>query len=181
VICHRCGKKPAQVQYTQVVGGQKQSWWLCPDCAREEGLQVVGSEPMPTPPPSTWTGAPSPRIEQPRRCPSCGCDLDAIRRSGRVGCGECYETFRDHLDALLRRVHQATEHRPQAGGRDHRSRLRRMLETLRRELQDTIRREEFERAAALRDEIRRYEGELEALRDGRTPRGLDPSNEGEER
>jgi protein-arginine kinase activator protein McsA len=41
--------------------------------------------------------------------------------------------------------------------------LERILESLRRELSESVRREEFERAASIRDEIRRYEKEKAEL------------------
>jgi len=39
----------------------------------------------------------------------------------------------------------------------------RILESLRRELSEAVRREEFERAASIRDEVRRYEKEKAEL------------------
>jgi protein arginine kinase activator len=96
-------------------------------------------------------------------CRECGLTLELFRESGRVGCSNCYEVFREVLDPLLRRVHHATEHSPPKGGQDAESRLRRVLATLRRELLEAVRREEFERAASLRDEIRRYEEESRGL------------------
>lgn len=163
MICQRCQEQTARVQYTEVIGGRKKVEWLCPQCAREKGITVEissgaqkpGDEPSPQRPPA----GESPELH----CPHCGLDLARFRERGRVGCATCYETFEELLEPLLRRVHHATEHAPREGGRDARSRLRRVMDTLRRELHEAVRREEFERAASLRDEIRRYEDETRRL------------------
>ncbi|HKI85027.1 MAG TPA: UvrB/UvrC motif-containing protein, partial [Candidatus Krumholzibacteria bacterium] len=97
------------------------------------------------------------------KCPECGTDGETLRRTGLLGCPNCYEVFRRQLEPLLRSVHHAVDHNPRSERDDPVSRLERVLESLRRELSESVRREEFERAASIRDEIRRYEKEKAEL------------------
>ena len=43
-------------------------------------------------------------------CPSCGMTLAEFRSKGRLGCPQDYEVFREHLDPLLVRMHNAAAH-----------------------------------------------------------------------
>lgn len=163
MICQHCHEQPAQLQYTEVVSGTKKVEWLCTRCAESRGISIhLEQAPSPHPSPTV----PSVRVREADAhlaCPECGLGVELFRESGRVGCPRCYDVFRELLDSLLRRVHHATEHSPQEGGQDAHGRLRRVLGTLRRQLSESVRLEEFERAASLRDEIRAYEEELHSL------------------
>ena len=173
MLCESCGQN-AQLNYTEVVGGEKQSRPLCTDCARQRGLYLdadfePGAPPPPAPPSiqltqvtATFTSVPlaaGPDLAPaaPRRCQGCGTNLVSLRKTGRVGCPECYDTFREHLEPLLRRVHGKVRHcdatTPEPRVESGEQRLRRARQ-LQRELTEAIHCEDFERAAHLRDEIR---------------------------
>jgi protein arginine kinase activator len=109
LICQACKLVEASVQFTEVVGEQKRSTWLCNECAQTRGLFVAVSPGSPSGPPEATAAADASQALASRRC-VCGTSLVSIRRSGRVGCAECYETFADVLAPLLRRVHGRTEH-----------------------------------------------------------------------
>ena len=159
--CQQCGIEPAKVQYTEVIAGHKAMEWLCVACATERGLVLIHAEQDPELPSS-----PAPLRPEALQlsCPSCSTTLAAVRRSGRLGCAQCYQVFWEHLEPLIRRVHGTSSHSHDDTTFDAQSRLQRILDGLRRELHDAVRREEFERAAALRDEIERHEVELAAER-----------------
>ena len=96
----------------------------------------------------------------PGACPSCGLTLQDFKRTGRLGCAACYSEFDHHLRGLLRRLHGGTQHTGKVflgTGTRQTNRVARIT-TLRRGLQSAIDAEDFERAAALRDQIRRLEG-----------------------
>lgn len=82
---------------------------------------------------------------------------------GRFGCSSCYKYFNDRLDPLFKRVHGNTVHvgkvPKRTGGHIQ---VKRKLDDLRRELQYRILQEEFEEAAALRDQIRELEKNISA-------------------
>jgi protein arginine kinase activator len=94
-----------------------------------------------------------------RRCPECHTSLDDFERTGLLGCGRCYQTFEKELTVLLRRIHGSSKH---IGSRPRPRRAiitERDLGKLRQELEQAIRKEQFERAAELRDMIRDAEQE----------------------
>lgn len=83
-------------------------------------------------------------------------------------CQVCYETFKDQLNPILRRPHSGNASHSgkipaRIGGTIH---LRRNIEDLKNLIKEMISKEEFERAAELRDEIRKLEKQLNADQKG---------------
>ena len=88
------------------------------------------------------------------KCPRCGFTQADFKKSGRLGCPDCYKTFADGLAGLLKTMHKGTRHvgkTPEAlrATRDNADRLK----TLQKKLMKAIESEHFEDAAHLRDEI----------------------------
>jgi protein arginine kinase activator len=78
---------------------------------------------------------------------------------GRFGCAHCYETFKEQLPPVLRRLHSGNWSHSgkipkRIGGGIH---LKKQVENLKSELKELIQQEEFEKAAQIRDEIRTLE------------------------
>jgi protein arginine kinase activator len=115
---------------------------------------------------------PGPR-EPEVRCGPCGWSLAAFRRTGRLGCPACWTTFEAQLVPVLRKVQPQLQHVGKAP-RTHarQAELRQRAADLRGELDRAVRSEDYERAAALRDELREVE---RAQADAATePPGGDP-------
>jgi len=94
-----------------------------------------------------------------RRCPKCGSTLEEIVESGRIGCAECYQTFRNELMPTIENIHGKASHvgkRPRAHKRELPEKT--LLQQLQEQLQKAVREEKFEDAAALRDKIRELSG-----------------------
>ena len=158
--CEKCGKNEAAMLYQQTVNGVTQTLHLCPVCAQSAGLggfSTLGfwGEPFGS---SLWremTGAAE------RRCPVCGTTERTLRKTGRVGCADCYAAFREVLTPYLQKVHGATRHigaAPAAADTPAPPQAE-PLADLRAQLKAAVEREDYEQAARLRDEIRRKEGE----------------------
>lgn len=107
-------------------------------------------------------GSPSHMGVQPKeekRCPVCGRTLSDLRRTGRLGCGECYSTFRPALEEMLRQIHSNSVHRgkiPSKSGGELKKRRR--LELLKSKLQEAVKNEDYETAAKLHKQIKEAEG-----------------------
>ena len=89
------------------------------------------------------------------KCPNCGFTQADFKKAGRLGCSECYVTFAEGLEGLLKTMHKGVRHVgkiPQAlkQGRD----LTDQLRQLQKRLDKAVNEEDFERAANLRDEIK---------------------------
>lgn len=89
------------------------------------------------------------------KCDVCGLTYGRFKETGRFGCGNCYKVFGERLNPLFKKVHGNTSHTGKipnrAGGR---IKVLREIERLKQQLNEAIRNEEYEKAAALRDQIR---------------------------
>ena len=83
---------------------------LCEACSKEKGVQdptsfaladlllgIGAAEEI-------EKGAPA------KRCSVCGFSQADFKKTGRLGCSECYGTFSEGLGSLLKAMHKGTEH-----------------------------------------------------------------------
>lgn len=167
MFCEECQKRPATVHLTQIINNEKTELHLCEECARhhQEIPFSFNFEPnfsihkflAGLLDGSTVDVAP---VTSPQ-CPGCGLTSGQFGQAGRFGCSECYQAFGQGLEPLIRRV-QGNDHHTgkvprRAGGK---LRFKREIDNLRVELKNAIRQEAYERAAELRDRIRKLEQEL---------------------
>lgn len=171
--CQRCNKKKATVFYRENVSGRIKAMRLCGDCA--EVLEQAGElEDMGT----VLSGTPSPLLVPEEgvwplplpvgaggavtaACPACGGVFSRLAERGRLGCPACYQTFAAELALPLRTLHGRALHVGRVSARYRaRKETERRLAALREQLRAVVVAEEYERAAALRDEIRGLEATL---------------------
>jgi protein arginine kinase activator len=155
--CSICKEKPATVHLTQIVGDKMQKLDLCEECAKAKGVNDPAGFALADL--MLGLGA-SQEIEQAAggietKCPRCGFTQADFKKSGRLGCPECYKTFAEGLNGLLKTMHKGTRHigkAPEAlrASRENSDKLK----TLQKKLNKAIEAEDFEQAAQLRDEIR---------------------------
>ncbi|MGD0349836.1 MAG: UvrB/UvrC motif-containing protein [Verrucomicrobiota bacterium] len=157
--CSICKEKPATVHLTQIVGDKMQKLDLCEDCAKAKGINDPTSFGLADLDLVLGLGA-SQEIEQAAggvelKCPRCGFTQADFKKSGRLGCPECYHTFAEGLGGLLKTMHKGTRHAGKAPEALRQSRdLSDRLKTLQTKLAKAIKDEDFEQAAILRDEIK---------------------------
>ena len=154
--CSICKEKPATVHLTQIVGDKMQKLDLCEDCAKAKGVNDPAGFALADL--MLGLGA-AQEIEQAvgveLKCPRCGFSQADFKKSGRLGCPECYRTFAEGLSGLLKTMHKGTRHVGKAPetmrtATENADRLR----TLQKKLEKAIESENFEEAAQLRDEIK---------------------------
>jgi protein arginine kinase activator len=167
MLCQECRKRPATVHITRIVNGRKAEMSLCEQCAREKGELEFLVEPQ-FPIQSFLAGllqqgaVPMLEVSAPAKCETCGLTFEEFSRTGRLGCSGCYERFGDRLDPVLRRIHGSARHTGKVPARSGEAiKVRRELARLREALAEAVKAEEFEKAAELRDEIKRLEKETE--------------------
>ena len=181
MLCQICQKNPASVHLTEIShfpvepppGGSQtpssgpttpvfQEQHICDACAQRKKVPFSAASPN--------KGlafiqliqetAKRARAEKSIACPECGMTLAEFRNTGRLGCPNDYEVFKDHVTPLLLRIHNATAHRGRLPGQDPEELERQhLLSTLREQLDQAIRAEQYESAARLRDEIQVLETE----------------------
>jgi protein arginine kinase activator len=100
-----------------------------------------------------------------KECPVCGISFFEFRNTGRLGCPFDYTHFASDLMPLLTNIHDSVEHtgkRPRRAAASVDSQVQ-MIQ-LRREMEEAVDREDYERASEIRDELIRIEqlGTVEA-------------------
>jgi protein arginine kinase activator len=160
MLCQDCGKKEATVHLAQVVNDEKVELHLCRECAEKrrfhtpfEGVPFPLAEFLASMLDQSLIKKPSKVSDT--KCPTCGMYFSDFSKTGRLGCGNCYATFRVQFNDLLRKIHGSTQHRgkvPYMPG-DVMKPLREERK-LHEELKKAIDEEDFEKAARLRDRIK---------------------------
>ena len=177
MICSNCKKNQANVFYKQNINGKKTEYNLCSECA--EKLQNEGKLEFNIPDPfeisdpfenfGSFFGLKpffsSPALSSGRKqngqkkCTLCGSTFEDLVNSGKIGCAECYKTFENELRPTIENIHGKEKY---VGRKPLRFAEKESAESkiasLRKEMKKAISEENFERAAELRDEIRKTEG-----------------------
>ncbi|MBQ9679080.1 MAG: UvrB/UvrC motif-containing protein [Ruminococcus sp.] len=172
MLCQHCKKHEATTHVKTMINGKVTEYRLCPECAHELGYDNMFSDFS-----ADFGGLLSsffsnalPAISGAAHCEGCGSTLNDIKRTGKVGCADCYDTFFSELLPTIRSIHGNTEHKGKqpvieytvneeekktdASAESPEDKIK----TLRVELKQAIADENFERAAQLRDEIKELEG-----------------------
>ncbi len=190
MLCQICKANPATIHIQEIVNGETNTLHICAECAKKRNLAednaanshfhemlerltqaIANSADLKL---AELFEPKKPREEESQdiQCDVCGTSWQAYKKSGKLGCAACYEQFGQLLieDTVLNRhgsVHcgktppETVEqwHDPAVSERIN---LRRELERIRKGLDESIRREEFEQAAELRDRIAAIEAELKS-------------------
>lgn len=156
--CEECWINQANVHLTQIVHGQTTVLHLCEECARKKGINI-----------NVATGDILPEnlqphsVEPPKKeiiCDNCRMKFSQFQQKGRLGCPKCYDFFRSEIDNMLKQVHGSCLHK---GKRYiHKGRLGKEtagMGQLRIQLDEAVKNEEFELAAAIRDTIKSLEAQ----------------------
>lgn len=160
--CEYCSE-PATIHLTNIEpGGQKRELHLCEACAQKH--KVISKQELNLPAIlQTLIGAHiGPWADQLARltCPVCGIKYMEFRAEGRLGCPHDYDVFRAGLEPLIQRIHRSGRHVGKSPRHHARtSQWQRELLELRRQLREAVEVEAFERAAELRDLIRKKESQ----------------------
>ena len=154
MLCELCQNHDATVHLTQVLEGAVKKMHLCEACAKESGVDL--QNPVSIADLLLGLGvAPKGAPEGPgRTCPRCHLRQEDFKKTGRLGCPSCYETFAAELAPLLKAMHRRDQHVgkiPQ--GQVARIQTTVELARLQQELEEAVAREDFEQAARLRDRL----------------------------
>jgi protein arginine kinase activator len=167
MLCDICKKNKATVHYSQIIDGKTKKVDVCEACSKEKGvddptgfsladllLGLGAAEEIA----QTTGGAGE------LKCPHCGFTHADFKKSGRLGCAECYTTFAEGMESLPRTMHKGTRHVgkvPQALKQTQD--LTDRLKGLEKRLEKAVAEEDFETAVNLRDEIRQIKARLTEL------------------
>ncbi len=152
MLCERCHLRPATQKVVEVVAGERHEWHLCEECALEVAYGLVTPAPPEKESLAERSAPPPPGAHL--ECPSCGLTYREFLQALRFGCAHCYEAFAENLQVLLRELHGSARYRgtPYAPDPEKTSQIQELAQ-LHRHLRAAVAREDFERAAQIRDQI----------------------------
>lgn len=178
MYCQVCKKNIATVHYTEIdVDYQVQKeTHMCEACAQSHGVQAQGGEAHGIPGVAASAISPLQMIEKifkpslpetlkallETACEACGMTYPEFRSGGRLGCAKDYVVFREGIHSVLEQVQGGTG--PHTGKVPRRAgaliQLHARQAELNGELDAAIAVENYERAAELRDVLKKVEDEL---------------------
>ena len=179
MLCELCKKNPATIHIQEIVHNKKRSLHICSQCAAEkvekdpilQGFNLADmlynfsdELALPFQTEKEKENAESGDESRPTLvCSDCGWDSAKFRKTGRLGCAQCYMIFREMLTQGLNTMHKGTLHvgkKPGAPNDNETSRISLQIMKLQHEMDEYVQREEYERAAELRDQITTLKEEL---------------------
>ena len=158
MLCTNCKKENASFFFSQTINGVKNSVALCKNCSAKLSNSSVGAgifEPF------YMTNQSSPYQNQNKKCSLCGLEFADIKKLGKVGCSECYNSFSSELNEIIKQIHGNAKHqgRPPDAKPDIQNPSKSDEEVLREELNQAIISENYEEAAIIRDKIKALKGD----------------------
>ncbi len=177
MLCNVCHSKQATIHFKHVSNNEVVEIHLCGSCAQEKGINLFAMEDVPFGEQqygladllAGFTDMPS-SLEMKkviRKCPNCGVTYTDFKKSGRLGCSECYKAFKDQLAPLLGRLQGSTHHKgkiPEIQGKSKKLMKRETIGELKVKLRYLIKKENHEEAAVIRDRIKDLEKKMTGKR-----------------
>ena len=161
MLCSNCKKNTANFYYKYKHGNETVELHLCEECAKKLGyitndimqndfhdmlsnfftFPVVKTKTVPT-----------------IKCEKCGETYEEFKKTGKLGCPECYGVFSDTLDSVLGNIQSSLSHKGKIpGDRGEEIAKTKKINSLKDELRKCILEEKYEKAAELRDIIKKIE------------------------
>ena len=181
MLCDNCGKREANVRYSENINGKTRELNLCEECSEKLGIgQMDFSMPMDF---SNFFGDFVEEFTKPEwmpllnnvktlTCNNCGYTFDDIVNTGKLGCPNCYDVFESELDSIIKRIQGTNRHVGRIGKiidnkidkkynkteeNTDKKEEKTKLEQLQEDLKNAIKEERYEDAAKIRDEIKKNE------------------------
>jgi len=177
MICELCKKNQATIHIQEIVEGKKKALHICTECAAKKShddtflkgfnlaemlYNLTGQMEFPF---ANEEQAPAGGDSQMLlSCHICGWDSDKFRKTGRLGCSNCYNAFKELLEPALKNMHKGSLHvgkKPGGGASNESGRIMLELMNLQKELEDLVQREEYEKAAIIRDKINELKKQMD--------------------
>lgn len=124
MLCDNCGKREANVRYSENINGRRKELHLCEECSKKLGIgQMDFSMPIDF---SSFFGGFMDELLEPEfmpmlntlktlKCDNCGYTFEDIANTGKLGCANCYDVFEERLDPIIRKIQGANHHTGRIG------------------------------------------------------------------
>jgi protein arginine kinase activator len=158
MLCDVCKCNDATVFLTQILEGKMQKVNLCDACSKEKGVQDPTGFALADLLLGIGAAEEIEKGSATQKCPVCGFTQADFKKTGRLGCSACYQSFCEGLTTLLKAMHKGTEHVGKLPQRAHEQmQMNDRMRTLTADLQKAVAEENYETAASLRDQIKKLE------------------------
>lgn len=182
MLCDNCGKREANVRYSENINGRKKELHLCEECSKKLGIENIDFN-MPIDFSSFFGGLledfgtndfmPLFNEVKQLKCDNCGYTFEDIVNTGKLGCENCYSVFENRLDPIIKKIQGSNKHVGRTGkiidskisekinNKDSKTENNKdvsKVEKLQNDLKKAIKEEKYEEAAKIRDEIKKLEG-----------------------
>ena len=164
MLCESCKKRNANLHYTKIINGKVEELHLCETCAIEN-QEFDFDKPFSIH--KLFAGlfeniqhAPEEKIND-IKCSNCGLTFSKFQKTGKFGCANCYEDFAEVLQPIIIGIHGHNNHKGKIPKKTSPNIiLKKEVEELMLKLEDAVKKEEFEKAAVIRDEIKKIKDKL---------------------
>ncbi|MGE5328723.1 MAG: UvrB/UvrC motif-containing protein [Deltaproteobacteria bacterium] len=169
MLCQQCNQKPANVQITQTINNQKSVIYLCEACAsiKQDSLidyQFDMGNILTSIMENIYGLSQKPVKERILCCSNCGMSFEEFKNNGKFGCANCYTEFESRLIPIFRRLHGSSTHNGKVPSKKNSGKMaEKELLGLKSMLEESIKNEEFEKAAEIRDRIKLLENQHEKI------------------
>ena len=161
MLCENCKKNNATTYFKRNINGNIQEVYLCSECAAKLNVNGMSSSLFDFFMPNQFRV----RTDREQKKCSCGTTFYSISQKGKVGCPDCYETFKNELASILKKINGSRVHtgrgperlkKSEDGKCDVKKETSDVADEaqLRKQLEDAIKCENFEEAAKIRDMIK---------------------------
>lgn len=169
--CKNC-KKEKTIFFTQIIDGKIKKFDLCADCPHAQAVNDPAGFGLAEQLTAAGVEMDEADAGTSTACPNCGFTVADFRKTGRLGCPECYTTFAHTIESVIRPMHRGTRHKGRVPQKlKEELALRTKLQEMEKELDKAVQREDYETAATLRDKLRDSEKKLSALQSQPTATG----------
>lgn len=156
-MCDVCGKNPAVYYMKTVRNGKVSERYLCESCKNQHGfiktdIPVLGS--LFASFGDYLTPGNEPSSVQ---CPTCGYSLRDYRKTGFLGCPDCYKAMESSIESSVVKLQKDVKHigkSPKAFYSPEESQYNELL----RKREEAVKNEDFRLAAQINDQMKKLKG-----------------------
>ena len=158
--CDICKKNEATVHLTQIIDKKVLKIDMCERCSKAKGIQESAGFSLADLQLGLGAGDEI-GADAGASCPVCGFTQADFKKTGRLGCSACWETFEPGLASLLKAMHKSDRHVGKVPSKAaHTLVITEQIKELSDNLEKAVREEKYEDAAHIRDQIRQLESKL---------------------
>ncbi len=155
MLCQRCKKNTATVNYVEIINGDKYESHLCALCYAELCGDLASKSAN-----DLWAGLFGESVQEVKVCPVCGMSYSEYEKTGLLGCASCYDVFKEELLPSISRIQGKVTHVGKENVNNEAHTLQSKLKTLQEDLEVALRNRNYLEADRLNRQIKEISKKL---------------------